>query len=74
MPFHQDFINKLDSKMADYINCDLSRDGGSNSAAEFIHLFSGNTNFVHADIAGTNERKSGPVPVLVKTLFYLVQK
>jgi leucyl aminopeptidase len=74
MPFHKDYVNKLESKLADYVNCDISRAGGANTAAEFIKLFSGNANFIHADIAGSNERKTTFVPVLVRTLFYLAQK
>jgi leucyl aminopeptidase len=73
MPFHFAYAETLESKIADYINCYEKRDAQSTVAAEFLKLFAHDTNFVHADIAGTSEYLHHYVPVLVRTLFHFTK-
>jgi leucyl aminopeptidase len=74
MPFHNEFLKELDSSVADYVNCSNAREGSSNVAAEFLKIFANNKNFIHFDIAGSNEIKSTLLPSMLRTLFYLCKE
>jgi leucyl aminopeptidase len=70
MPFHFEFAKKLNSKIADYVNCDFSRNGSSIVATEFLKIFTKDKDFIHFDIAGSNELETTFVPTMLRTLFY----
>ena len=80
MPFNRYFENRIKygSIMADYINCDESRNAQSITATEFIKLFAQDVNYMHFDIAGTAEvkicGKTQPTPILMYTLFNFVKE
>jgi leucyl aminopeptidase len=52
MPIGPEYDKKIDSKFADMKNTG-GRDGGSITAAQFLHRFVGETPWAHLDIAGT---------------------
>jgi leucyl aminopeptidase len=76
MPFHK-VIHKTNidnTLIADITNVSPRAFGNTaNTAAEFLHFFAGDSNFIHADIAGTNEFKKHPVAAMLKTMFYFVK-
>lgn len=80
MPFNDIYQKRITqaSIIADYINCSKTRSAGAIEAAEFLKLFSENKEYIHLDIAGSNERKfkgaTQPIPVLLKTLYCYLQK
>lgn len=60
MPFNPNYQKNLKkSLIADYTNCEKGRDAGAIYAAEFLHLFAKDVNFIHFDIAGSNDTKVG---------------
>jgi leucyl aminopeptidase len=75
MPFHYEYQDAVlkNSKIADLANIAGSRFAGSNTAAEFLHIFADSTNFIHADIAGSSEYHKEFIPVLLKTMLYLAE-
>ena len=79
LPFHDSIKNRVIEKsaIADYINSDENRAAQSISGAEFIKLFAEDINFIHFDIAGTNEYKSKgktqPLPILMYSLFNFIK-
>ncbi len=77
MPLNDIFLKEMQrSLLADCINCELSRNAGSITAAEFLLQFADKHSFIHFDIAGTNEVKSRgftlPHPILMYTLFKFI--
>ncbi|MDR0739794.1 MAG: leucyl aminopeptidase family protein [Mycoplasmataceae bacterium] len=75
MPLHhvyQDAIVK-NTQVADIANMSPGRIASSNTAAEFLHFFANNVNFIHADIAATTEFKKQPIAALIKTMFYFIK-
>lgn len=74
MPFHNEFLQRLDSNIADYANCSNVREGSAIVAAEFLKIFVDDKNFIHFDIAGTNELKTVFLPSMLRTLFYLCKE
>jgi leucyl aminopeptidase len=42
-------------------------------AAEFLHYFAEDLNFIHADICGGVEFENQTIPVMIRTLFYFVK-
>lgn len=73
MPFHNEFLKSLDSRVADYINCSESRNGSAIVAAEFLKIFAKDKDFIHFDIAGSNELKTTFLPSMLRTLFYFLK-
>ncbi|WP_438341551.1 M17 family metallopeptidase [Mycoplasma sp. 3341] len=74
MPLHEDFAKNIrSSKVADLKNTDLSGNGGSISAAMFLKEFAEKADFMHFDIAGTNELSEMPQGVAIKTLAELAK-
>jgi leucyl aminopeptidase len=75
MPLHHEYKDAIfnNSKVADLANVTNSRFAGSNTAAEFLHIFAEDTNFIHADIAGSNEYHKEFIPILLKTMLYLAE-
>ena len=73
MPFHDEFLKALNSRIADHINAEHGREGTSIVAAEFLKIFSENKNFIHFDIAGSSELKTTFVPTMLRTLFYFLK-
>ena len=79
-PFHNSIEKRVINKsvIADYINSDESRQAQSIAGAEFLKLFTNGVDFMHFDIAGTNEiklkDKTQPFPSLMYTLFNFVKE
>jgi leucyl aminopeptidase len=75
MPLHPVFkqANISNTNIADIANISSGRLAGSNTAAEFLHYFAGDVNFIHADIAGSHEFKKHSLAVILKTLFYFAK-
>lgn len=79
MPFHPYFSTALKtSLLADLINCVEKPYGSSISAASFLKEFAKDVDFIHLDIAGTNEfkarGKSYPIPIMLDTLFAFIKE
>ncbi len=54
LPIHDDYRKRLDSKYADFKNCDItSREVGTSSAAAFLEKFVEDNKWAHLDIGGT---------------------
>ncbi len=54
LPIHPDFKKKLDSKVADMMNCNISNRGaGAQEGAAFLERFVGKNKWCHIDIGGT---------------------
>jgi leucyl aminopeptidase len=55
LPIHQDYRNKMNSKVADFTNYDVGtgRSGGTVKAASFLEKFVGDNKWCHIDIGGT---------------------
>lgn len=78
MPFHFTYDEQMKhSLLADYINCAPGRNCGSSTAATFLKFFAEDSNFLHLDIAGTNEIKTKngnePYPAMLRSLFYFTK-
>ena len=78
MPFHFTYDEQMKhSLLADYINCAPGRNCGSSTAATFLKFFAEDSNFLHLDIAGTNEinTKNGnePYPAMLRSLFHFTK-
>ncbi|AWX69615.1 M17 family metallopeptidase [[Mycoplasma] anseris] len=72
MPFDDDYaVNIKNSVVADLKNTDLSGLAGSCSAAMFLKEFTNEVEFIHCDIAGTNDIDEKPMFAMVKTLIQL---
>jgi leucyl aminopeptidase len=71
-PVYHDAVIK-NTPVADIANVSFGRAASANTAAEFLHFFANDINFIHADIAGTTEFKKQPITALMKTLFYFVK-
>lgn len=75
MPLHKEYFESMkSSKVADYVNWNPTVRKASNStAAAFLSMFCHNDNYIHMDIAGTNEFKSAYIPPMILTLYNLVK-
>lgn len=75
MPMHFEYENRMkSSKIADMLNSEKTRGAGSSTAACFLSFFRKKANYNHMDIASTNEYKSLPLPIMVKTLYYFTKE
>lgn len=74
MPLHYEFYEaiKNESLVADYVNSEKTRASSNSVATAFVRSFCNNDNFMHFDIAGTNEFKNIFVSPLILTLYYLL--
>ncbi|WP_027122481.1 M17 family metallopeptidase [Metamycoplasma spumans] len=69
MPFDDEYEAFMKgSLVADLKNTDLTGMGGSNSAAMFLKEFTNGVEYIHLDVAGTNESNEKPMFAMVKTL------
>ncbi|RMA79064.1 leucyl aminopeptidase [Metamycoplasma subdolum] len=69
MPFDEDFEEFMKgSVVADLKNTDYTGNAGSCSAAMFLKEFTNNVEYIHLDIAGTNDIDEKPMFAMVKTL------
>ncbi|KDE42323.1 peptidase M17 [Metamycoplasma hyosynoviae] len=69
MPFDKDYIQFMKgSVVADLKNTDYSGNAGSCSAAMFLKEFTNNVEYIHCDVAGTNDIDEKPMFAMVKTL------
>ncbi|TPR53873.1 M17 family metallopeptidase [Metamycoplasma neophronis] len=69
MPFDDDYERFMKgSLVADLKNTDLTGMGGSCSAAMFLKEFTDGVEYIHLDVAGTNEQDEKPMFAMVKTL------
>ncbi|ACF07544.1 Cytosol aminopeptidase [Metamycoplasma arthritidis] len=69
MPWDDDYEEFMKgSVVADLKNTDYSGNAGSCSAAMFLKEFTNDVEFIHCDIAGTNDIDERPMFPLVKTL------
>ncbi len=74
MPIHFEYADRMkSSKIADMLNSEKTRGAGSSTAACFLSFFTKKANFNHMDIASTNEYKSLPLPIMLKTLYYFAK-
>lgn len=74
MPLHFEYDARMkSSKIADMVNSEKTRGAGSSTAACFLSFFRKKANFIHVDIASTNEFKHSPLPIMVKTLYYFAK-
>jgi leucyl aminopeptidase len=75
MPLHPAFKSAIitNTNIADIANVSAGRLGSSNTAAEFLHYFASDINFIHADIAGSNEFKKQSIAVMLRTMFYFAR-
>ncbi|QJR44388.1 M17 family metallopeptidase [Mycoplasma miroungirhinis] len=74
MPLHEEFAKEIkNTKVADLKNTDLTGDAGSSSAAMFLKEFAENADFIHLDIAGTNDISDVPQGVMIKTMYELTK-
>ncbi|MCU4117386.1 M17 family metallopeptidase [Mycoplasma zalophi] len=72
MPLHEEYAKEIkNTKVADLKNTDLTGDAGSSSAAMFLKEFAENADFMHLDIAGTNDIADVPQGVMIKTMYEL---
>ncbi len=72
---HFEYENRMkSSKIADMLNSEKTRGAGSSTAACFLSFFRKKANYNHMDIASTNEYKSLPLPIMVKTLYYFTKE
>lgn len=76
LPFFPDFFEAIDksSVLADCANSCSVRDASNSLAAAFLKTFCACDDFVHFDIAGTNEFKKHPVNPLGLTIINLLFK
>ena len=75
MPMHFEYEAKMkSSKIADIVNSEKTKGAASSTAACFLSFFRKKANFVHLDIASTNEFNHSPLPIMLRTLFYLTKK
>ena len=69
MPFDKEYEAFMKgSVVADLKNTDYTGNAGSCSAAMFLREFTNNVEYIHCDIAGTNDIDEKPMFAMVKTL------
>lgn len=77
LPLWEEYQTQLKSEFADFSNIG-GRDGGSITAASFLHRFTRKLSWAHLDIAGTawtGKAATGrPVPLLVQYLLNIVER
>ena len=79
LPVDDDYREMIKSGIADIQNVGNSKGGGAITAAMFLKEFTGDTPWIHLDIAGTawnDDAKpwlaKGPTAVALRTLVHLV--
>jgi leucyl aminopeptidase len=69
MPFDEEYEEFMKgSLVADLKNTDYTGNAGSCSAAMFLREFTNNVEYIHCDVAGTNDINEKPMFAMVKTL------
>ena len=69
MPFDEEYEEFMKgSVVADLKNTDYTGNAGSCSAAMFLREFTNNVEYIHCDVAGTNDINEKPMFAMVKTL------
>ena len=69
MPFDDEYEEFMKgSVVADLKNTDYTGNAGSCSAAMFLREFTNNVEYIHCDVAGTNDIDEKPMFAMVKTL------
>lgn len=74
LPFHDEFLAMLKSKIADIANSCNGPAAGSSRAACFLKEFSLNKPFVHFDVAATADRGNTGTGIMLRTLYNIAKK